>query len=227
MAASSAESPPALQVLVMHGLWQPAQVMWPLTAFLKHRGWEARSVAWSPTGRSLEENAAAVIEAHCQCRDTRYALVGHSMGGLLARMMMSADSTLPVDCIVTLDTPHQGARSAQLIHEQVPFGESLLGKAWQNALDGVLPPWRQVCPLGQIICKEGSFWISRFAPNSDLRQHGRAVSPDEAQLDGADTVCVDTDHTTMLINRSVFNQCDHYLRHHRFDSNHSSTTASE
>lgn len=53
-------------------------------------------------------------------------IVGHSMGGLMARFGLnseSADAAASIGGVVTLDTPHTGS----------PWGASMLGRIWQTA----------------------------------------------------------------------------------------------
>jgi pimeloyl-ACP methyl ester carboxylesterase len=59
--------------------------------------------------------AARVEALSAAAGDRRVALVGHSMGGLIARAYLRRSGTARVACLVTLGTPHHGSALA-------PFG---------------------------------------------------------------------------------------------------------
>lgn len=111
---------------------------------------------WTPvflranTGLPLRANGAALaslldhLVAHWPVPVTRLALVGHSLGGLVARA--AAAVTTPADPpwrslvsdVVTLGTPHLGAPLAA----QVATGSSLLSRAPESAALGRILDWR-------------------------------------------------------------------------------------
>ncbi|MBE2318655.1 alpha/beta hydrolase [Solirubrobacter sp. CPCC 204708] len=82
-------------------------------------GWTSVHVRYN-TGRSIAENGAELarlIEA-LDWDIERVALVGHSMGGLVARSACACDApwTARVSHTISLGTPHDGAPLAQLVH---------------------------------------------------------------------------------------------------------------
>jgi pimeloyl-ACP methyl ester carboxylesterase len=84
----------------------------------------ARLEAWTPaylrynTGRSVSDNGAALAALLEQSDAREIALIGHSMGGLVARAAChhGGDWTSRVRLTVSLGTPHLGAPLAQAVH---------------------------------------------------------------------------------------------------------------
>jgi pimeloyl-ACP methyl ester carboxylesterase len=84
----------------------------------------ARLEGWTPvylrynTGRSVSENGASLAALLEQADAREIALIGHSMGGLVARAAChhGGDWTSRVRVTVSLGTPHLGAPLAQAVH---------------------------------------------------------------------------------------------------------------
>ena len=83
-----------------------------------------RLPGWTPaylrynTGRSISDNGASLAELLAQSDAREIALIGHSMGGLVARAAChhGGDWTERVRLTVSLGTPHLGAPLAQAVH---------------------------------------------------------------------------------------------------------------
>jgi pimeloyl-ACP methyl ester carboxylesterase len=100
-----------------------------------------------PTAPSLE-NTAKVVDRWVQFlwvthRFEKLAVVAHSMGGLVARAFINEDAgAVGVDLFVSLSTPWQGHRGAQLGVDQAP----VVAPSWYDMapgspfLEGVLVP---------------------------------------------------------------------------------------
>ncbi len=122
-------------ILLIHGLWSDSQAMAPLQEFLVQRGLASRkrcvAVDYGDTSLENLHRNARVLRAEllgllegCRNRErirtARANLVAHSLGGLLARIVIlgrKGDATLPGDGdkvlkLITLATPHQGSAMA-------------------------------------------------------------------------------------------------------------------
>jgi len=106
-------------VVFVHGLGE-TELAWGAEPYGDRLpGWTPVYVRYN-TGRSIAENAAelgALIEA-LDWDVERIALVGHSMGGLVARSACAGggDWTARVTHTISLGTPHDGAPLEQLVH---------------------------------------------------------------------------------------------------------------
>ena len=131
---------PPTPVLLLHGLFDNRSVFLPLRRYLRSHGFErVHAVNYGLLtsdvhdaavrfGRQLEEVRRAYgVE--------RVAVVGHSLGGLIARYYVQRlDGAGQVHSVVTLGTPHQGSYSALLLRP-LPIARQLLpGSAVLEAL---------------------------------------------------------------------------------------------
>jgi triacylglycerol lipase len=110
-----------IPVVLVHGLVDNRSVFTVMRRSLRRRGF-AQVCTWnySPLLRDVE-SAAAALDAHIEriCQETghdRVHVVGHSLGGLVARYLVQRlDGDRRVESLVTLGTPHGGTRWAQVL----------------------------------------------------------------------------------------------------------------
>ena len=108
-------------VLLVHGLVDNRSVFAVMRHGLRRRGF-AQVCSWnySPLLRSVE-SAAEALGRHVEriCQETgheRVHVVGHSLGGLVARYLVQRlGGDARVDSLVTLGTPHGGSRWAHVL----------------------------------------------------------------------------------------------------------------
>lgn len=111
---------PARQVpvLLLHGLFQNRSCMLPLQRQLQAAGYDRVIAINTPPWRSFDSLVATVattVEAICrESGHSRICLVGHSMGGILARgyLQQHGGSTRVAAC-VTIGSPHSGSKLAK------------------------------------------------------------------------------------------------------------------
>jgi triacylglycerol lipase len=110
-----------IPVVLVHGLVDNRSVFTVMRRALKRRGF-ARVCTWnySPLQRDVE-SAAEALGRHIEqvCRQTghdRVHVVGHSLGGLVARYLVQRlRGDARVESLVTLGTPHAGTRWAHVL----------------------------------------------------------------------------------------------------------------
>jgi triacylglycerol lipase len=108
-------------VVLVHGLVDNRSVFTVMRRALRRRGF-ASVCTWnySPLQRDVE-SAAAALGRHVEriCQETghdRVQIVGHSLGGLVARYLVQRlDGDRQVESLITLGTPHGGSRWARLL----------------------------------------------------------------------------------------------------------------
>ncbi len=114
-------------IILLHGLFQNRSCMYWLQFRLKRAGFKNVMAINTPSWRDLEtlteilaRKIDEVIIAH---KVEKVHLVGHSMGGIIARNYIQRRGGAPrVACCLTLGSPHAGSKLA-------PFALSQLGKA--------------------------------------------------------------------------------------------------
>lgn len=114
--ASSAhpQQPP---VLLVHGILCNGAIWWPLLRRLRAAGFERLEVMdLQPLFADIDTHAQAMVRTlhtmQQRCDGQRIVIVGHSMGGLVARAALRAAGPAMIARIITLGTPHHGTRIA-------------------------------------------------------------------------------------------------------------------
>jgi len=104
--------PGSVPVLLVHGYMCNRGTWWWIRRKLEAAGIAVATINLEPPGGSIDDHAgqlAARIEAICGATGAaRVALVGHSMGGLVARAYLRKHGGGRVSRLVTLATPHHG-----------------------------------------------------------------------------------------------------------------------
>jgi len=105
------------QVVVLHGLYMSGFVMRPLCSQLEKSGLSILNLSYN----TLSPDRAAIfaqIDAFIDGKST--ALVCHSMGGLVARAYLAANSeqSQNVEKVITLGTPHKGSHIARRMQQK-------------------------------------------------------------------------------------------------------------
>ncbi len=105
------------QVVVLHGLYMSGFVMRPLCARLEKSGLKILNLTYN----TLSPDRAAIfdkIDRFIGGKPT--ALVCHSMGGLVARAFLEANSlqSRHVEKVITLGTPHKGSHIAKQMQQK-------------------------------------------------------------------------------------------------------------
>jgi hypothetical protein len=108
-------------ILLLHGLVDNRSIFTLLRRHLRRRGfgrvWTMNYQVWTSDVRAAARRLAVTIEGICeQTGYERIHVVGHSMGGLVARYYVQRlGGDARVHTLVTLGTPHQGTRAARLV----------------------------------------------------------------------------------------------------------------
>lgn len=108
-------------IMLVHGIADNRTVFGPLRRGLRQHGFERLlSFSYEPVPRDLygpAEQLVAAVEGMCaESGDTRVHLIGHSLGGLVARYAVQClGLDRLVHTVVTLGAPHAGTRTAAVL----------------------------------------------------------------------------------------------------------------
>jgi len=112
-------APAEAPVLLLHGVMCNAGVWSPMRRYLADRGIAPiYALSYGPPLASIDRFADQVAEKMGAIRHATGAaqviVIGHSMGGLVARAYMRRYGTADVRRVITIGTPHQGSMLAKL-----------------------------------------------------------------------------------------------------------------
>ena len=104
-------------LLLIHGYGCSRAVWWWQRRRLEAAGWSVATISLEPLYTSIdnyvEPLARRIDEVLAQSGAARLILVGHSMGGLVARAYLRRHGAAQVQRLVTLGTPHGGSELAR------------------------------------------------------------------------------------------------------------------
>jgi pimeloyl-ACP methyl ester carboxylesterase len=126
-------------VLLIHGIVCNRAVWRPLLKRLAARGFApVRAVNLEPLFADIDSHTARVVgelrELQRSSGGMPVAIVGHSMGGLVARAALAAGGPGLVSRIVTIASPHHGTALARLFRS-APARQMRPGSSWLQALN--------------------------------------------------------------------------------------------
>lgn len=200
-------------VVLVHGLGASTIFMLPLARHLHRHRYETVNWGYPSLWAGIESHAARLqtfldeLESNPQV--DRFSLVTHSMGGILARRVLTQHKFEKLRSVVMLGPPNHGSNVAGVLS---------LGLGW-------------LCqPLKQLSSSSNSF-VNQLAVPGGVKlgiiagSHDRVVSVASTHLPTeADHCVVPRGHTAMLFDPRVARQVVSFLEQGHFDKQ--STTAS-
>ena len=206
-------TPGPRRVLLVHGLIRSRGSMATLAAALAADGWDAETVAYPSTQRSIAEHAARLGRLLDGLEGAEeVSFVTHSLGALVVRAALARGgawtSRLRLGRVVMLAPPNRGSVLAERFQSFPPY-LLFTGPAGQEVVpEGVrdLPP--PPCPFG-IIAGRSRGEGNPLIPGPD----DGIVGVEETRLDGAeDFLLLDAGHTFMMEKPEVVQAVVDYLR---------------
>ncbi|WP_315386550.1 alpha/beta fold hydrolase [uncultured Stenotrophomonas sp.] len=193
-------------VLLLHGIWNARAWVGPLAWRLRARGFSVDTFGYSSVFGGPD---VAVPQLLQRLKDSGpVALVGHSLGGLVALEALRREPDLPVSRVVCLGSPLRGSGTARTLAEH--GWSAALGRSSDLLLDG-LPDWQGRAQVGLIA---GSV---PHGLGSLLGAIGEAsdgtVALDETRLPGlADHCVVAASHSGLVFSPDAARQTAAFLR---------------
>ena len=200
------------RVLLVHGLLNADWWLRPLAARLRAEGFETALFGYSSVLDGPERAVPKLLER--LRREPADALVGHSLGGLIALESLRQAPELAVSRVVCLGSPLRGSLTARNL-AALPWARPLLGRS-APLLQGGLQRWEGVAEVG-VVAGDRARGMGRLFARFDGGSDG-TVGLDETRLAGvADHCTVHSSHTGLVFSPAAVRQAAHFLRHGRFE----------
>lgn len=193
-------------VLLLHGIWNARAWVGPLAWRLRARGFSVDTFGYSSVFGGPDVAVPQLLE---RLRNSGpVALVGHSLGGLLALEALRRQPDLPVSRVVCLGSPLRGSGTARSLADH---GWSLaLGRSSELLLDG-LPAWEGRAQVGLIAGSVPHGLGSLLGAIGDVSDG--TVALDETRLPGlADHCVVAASHSGLVFSLDAARQTAAFLR---------------
>ena len=187
--AESAELPP---VILLHGLFQNRSCLFWLQYRLRTAGYQQIISINTPPWRDLEtlteSLAKKVDELRINLKVEKVILIGHSMGGMIARnYVQNRGGAAHVHGMVTIGSPHHGSKLA-------PFALSPMGKM-------LLPDSTFLRKFNGVTWPEGTPAVSIYTRYDNI-----VLPADSGKMNGAQHIELDgMGHTALLFHPRSLN----------------------
>jgi pimeloyl-ACP methyl ester carboxylesterase len=199
-------------VLLVHGLLNAGWWLRPLASRLRAQGFEPRLFGYSSVLGGPERAIPRLVDR--LRREPVQAVVGHSLGGLVALEALRRLPDAPVQRVVCIGSPLCGSGTARRLASHA-WTRPLLGRS-ASLLQTGLCRWDGQAQVGVVagdVPRGLGRLFSRFDGDSD-----GTVGVDETRLPGvADHCVVHNSHTGLVVSRDAARQAAHFLRHGRFE----------
>lgn len=204
-------------VVLLHGLLGAKNTFDPMARALYDAGYGVANVNYPSAMRGLAAHADQVRQVLDATDGAEtVSLVGHSMGGIVARAVSSSPGAwrdrMRLHRLVTISSPNAGSTLAQRLLDAPGF-DALLGPAARDVLPEMPLP-EPGCPMGVVIAVRGDG--RGYNPLLDGDDDG-VIAASEAGWPGAeDTWVVQGLHTMLPLRADVVAGVLHYLATGRF-----------
>ena len=204
-------------VILIHGLFMEKFSMKYFEYHLKKLGYKVENFQYSTYWFSAEKTFKRIDKIIQKYPNYSIYLVGHSMGGLVARgYIQNHLNHYPIDKIVTIGTPHQGSSIAKYLYNtRFKF---ILGRSGNSGLVKELPSWNEECPIGCIagISNIGIHFIFKKLHKKTGLNDGN-VFVEEALLPNAtDNITIRGSHSRLIFSKKVIEKCHQFLQNNHF-----------
>ena len=199
------------RVLLVHGLLNSNFWLAPLAWRLRREGFEAEIFGYPSVLGGADKAVARLREKLLHERFD--ALVGHSLGGLVALEALRPAPAPSVSRVVCIGSPLRGSGTACNLASHA-WTRLLLGHS-AHLLQSGLAPWSGQAEVG-VIAGDVPRGMGRLFSRFDCPSDG-SVSIDETRLAGITDHCVvHNSHTGLVFSKQAVAQAVHFLREGRF-----------
>ncbi|HEY5972444.1 MAG TPA: alpha/beta fold hydrolase [Pseudoxanthomonas sp.] len=199
------------RVLLIHGIWNAKAWLAPLASRLRAAGFTPEIFGYASV---FGGPGVAVPRLVARLRESEpVAIVGHSLGGLIALEALRQAPDLPVTRVVCLGSPLRGSDAAR----------GLAGRAWTmpalgrsgQLLQSGFERWEGKPQVG-VVAGNVPHGLGRYFARFDGDSDG-TVAVAETRLPGlADHCVVASSHSGLVFSAAAARQAVHFLREGRF-----------
>lgn len=200
------------RVLLIHGIWNHRAWLSPLASRLRQAGFDPTVFSYDSILHGASASMPTLLDAIQQLKPA--ALVGHSLGGLLALETLAWAPGLPVERVVCLGTPLRGSLTAKHMAGH-RFLKHTMGRSSDLLTRGV-EQWSGAAQVGMVAgtARRGiGRWVAPLQGPND-----GTVLVEETQIPGLAAHCtVHCGHTELAFSREAAGRVVQFLSAGSFD----------
>jgi pimeloyl-ACP methyl ester carboxylesterase len=208
-------------VILIHGLMTNSVVMRNMEKEMLKAGYEVYKFNYKSQKYSLD-TLNSLNELVKSVKEDNIFIIGHSMGGLVARNYISHykykyNSKSNIKSVITIATPHNQSLSAHRFAKSI--FKPLFGTAGDSGLTKQISDWNTDIPIGCIAGLSNSKLSANFFMLLTKRKApgDGTVFLDEAILSNCtDKIIMEASHTGLLFKKDVANQCINFIETNKF-----------
>jgi pimeloyl-ACP methyl ester carboxylesterase len=213
---------PIPTVILLHGFAGLPVMNRPLARMLRRAGYRPVELGYDSWGKSLAQICARLaprIEQLDRTSEGSLHIVGHSMGGLVARALIHQRRPEKLGRVVMLGTPNGGSEIADLLDGQRLL-RSILGRAGpalvtRRPVDIDTLLGKVDYPVG-IIAGNRPFMPAAAARLLPLPCDGKVSVASTRLAEAIDHIVLPLSHSMLPFHPSAHRQIRHFLAHGRF-----------
>ena len=216
-------------VFLLHGILLNRWFLAPLEAFLARRGFRVVNRTYPSTRKTIQEHAAdlgrAVERATASLREGgtphQIHFVTHSMGGLVARWLLTHQEVPAARRLVQLVPPNCGSSKARRFRQNALFRLLYGTRAGAQLTEDPSGIFAECgvpagIEMGILAGVGGSRLTIPTRALGGVGPHDGVVTLAEARLPGVALKEVPYGHTTILFRRGAMEEVAHFLEHGKF-----------
>lgn len=210
-------------IVLLHGILRSKLDMFPLEKYLENKGYTVLNILYPSRELSLEDISQFVDDKIKSCPNYRPDMilhfVTHSMGGLIARYYIDTYKPQNLGKVVMMGPPNTGSEFADWLSDVkilAPLYKTIYGPAGQQMRTDYKHKDQSInFPLGIIA---GTSSINPLAPWVLQGEHDGIVPVERTKIEGmSDHIVMKTNHSFMMFNTNVMEQCHIFLQTGKFD----------
>jgi pimeloyl-ACP methyl ester carboxylesterase len=199
-------------VVLLHGIWNARAWLSPLAARLRAAGFVPEILGYASVLGGPESALPKVIEALRAWPDI--AIVGHSLGGMMALEALRRAPDLPVTRVVCLGSPLRGSGTARRLAGH-GWGAAVLGQS-SGFLQRGFDEWGGAAEVGMVAGNVPHGVGRLFSDDGEASDGTVAVA--ETRLPGLRDHCVvASSHSGLVFSAEAARQSIAFLRDGRFE----------
>nr|WP_108169997.1 cob(I)alamin adenolsyltransferase [Thaumasiovibrio occultus] len=189
-----------MRIVVLHGLFMSGIVMTPLCHRIRQAGYEVLNYSYNTT---TPEPDKVFDEIDYYFGGEPGVLIGHSMGGVMARHYLESRPNNNALAVITLGSPHQGAKIVEYLQQIGGLSDMVLKESCPF-LEPQHAHWPHKARLYSLAGQLGLGLFPLLAMDNKVKSDG-TVAVEETKIEGMwQHKLVKQSHNSMLLSREVF-----------------------